>query len=240
VSYQGNYRTGSVITGTVDDRVTFIRKTYTHLAGAIGLFVLFSWAFQESNIAQSILNLIATAPMAWFLFIGGFALVGYMAQNLARADRPLSTQYMGLGLYTLGEALLFSPMILLASLYGAHNQAPNILADSAIVTLCTFAGLSGYVIIYNKDFSFLGGFLAAACFTALGVIIVAILFGLNLGVWFSGAMILIASVSILYSTSKVLKYYRSDQYVAAALELFAAIALLFWYVLRLFMQMNRR
>jgi hypothetical protein len=226
--------------GTLDDRVTFIRKTYAHLAGAIGLFVFFSWAFLTSGISRSILQFIAAGQYTWLLFLGGFAVVGYLAQSMARADRPLSTQYLGLGIYTLGEALLFSPLILIAALYGARQGAPNVLADSAVVTLCTFAGLSGYVIIYNKDFSFLGGFLAAAMFTALGVIIVAILFGLNLGVWFSGIMILIASVSILYSTSRVLKYYRSDQYVAAALELFAAIALLFWYVLRIFLQMNRR
>ena len=240
MSYRSNYRPGAVTTASVNDRVTFIRKTYTHLAGAIGLFVLFSCVFYQSGISLAITKVVMQAPIGWLLFLGGFALVGYMAQSMARADRPLSTQYLGLGLYTFAEALIFAPLLLIATLYGAQNGAPNILADAAVVTLCTFTGLSGYVIIYNKDFSFLGGFLAAACFTALGVIIVALLFGLNLGVWFSGAMILIASISILYSTSNVLNYYRSDQYVAAALELFAAIALLFWYVLRLFMQLQRR
>jgi FtsH-binding integral membrane protein len=33
----------------------------------------------------------------------------------------------------------------------------------------------------------------------------------------------------------VLHKYTSTQYVAASLEIFAAVALLFWYVLRLFM-----
>jgi FtsH-binding integral membrane protein len=32
-----------------------------------------------------------------------------------------------------------------------------------------------------------------------------------------------------------LHHYRTDQYVAAALALFASVALLFWYVLQLFM-----
>ena len=33
---------------------------------------------------------------------------------------------------------------------------------------------------------------------------------------------------------------RTDQHVGAALELFASVALLFWYVLRLLMSLNRR
>jgi FtsH-binding integral membrane protein len=53
-------------------------------------------------------------------------------------------------------------------------------------------------------------------------------------------MILLASGYILYDTSNVLHHYRTDQYVAASLALFAAVALLFWYVLRLLMELNRR
>ena len=240
MSFSGSYRPGSVYVDSATDRITFIRKTYAHLAGAIALFVAFSCFFYVSGISLTILEFISTAPMAWLLFLGGFSLVGYMAQSMARADRPLATQYLGLGAYTFAEALIFSPLILLAAAYGAKQGAPNILGDAAVLTLCVFTGLSAYVILYNKDFSYLGGFIAVCCFAALGVIIVSLLFGLNLGVWFSAAMIIIASLSILYSTSKVVRYYRSDQYVAAALELFAAIALLFWYILRIFMQMQRR
>ena len=40
---------------------------------------------------------------------------------------------------------------------------------------------------------------------------------------------------ILYYTSNILHQYRTDQYVAAALALFASVALLFWYVIQIFM-----
>ena len=40
---------------------------------------------------------------------------------------------------------------------------------------------------------------------------------------------------ILYDTSNVLHHFPEDRYVAAALQLFAGIALMFWYVLRLFL-----
>jgi FtsH-binding integral membrane protein len=49
------------------------------------------------------------------------------------------------------------------------------------------------------------------------------------------AMIALACGYILYHTSNVLHHYRIGQHVAAALALFAAVALLFWYIVQLFM-----
>ena len=63
----------------------------------------------------------------------------------------------------------------------------------------------------------------------------SLLFGWNLGTWLSVGMIVFAGAAILYDTSKILHHYEEDRYVAAALELFASVALMFWYVLQLFM-----
>ena len=49
------------------------------------------------------------------------------------------------------------------------------------------------------------------------------------------AMVALAGGAILYDTSNVLHHYPEDRYVGAALQLFASVALMFWYVLRLFM-----
>jgi FtsH-binding integral membrane protein len=46
--------------------------------------------------------------------------------------------------------------------------------------------------------------------------------------------------SILYQTSLVMNYFPPTAYVAAALMLFSTVATLFWYVLRLLMELNRR
>jgi FtsH-binding integral membrane protein len=75
---------------------------------------------------------------------------------------------------------------------------------------------------------------------ALGLIVCAVLFGFNLGLVFSFAMVLLASGAILFDTSRILLHYRTDQHVAAALQLFASIALLFWYVLQIIMSLSRR
>jgi FtsH-binding integral membrane protein len=80
----------------------------------------------------------------------------------------------------------------------------------------------------------------AVGFAALGLVLCGWLFGFSLGLWFTGAMILFACGYILYDTSNVLHHYRIGQHVAASLALFASVALLFWYVLRLLMALSNR
>ena len=137
-----------------------------------------------------------------------------------------------------GEAVMFAPMLFIAL-----NFAPpeaNILLTSGLLTFVTFGGLTISVFATKKDFSFLRQALIVAGFVAMGLVVASILFGFNLGMVFSAAMILIAAGYILYSTSNVLLHYPTHAYVAASLELFAAFALLFWYILRLVMEFSRR
>ena len=94
---------------------------------------------------------------------------------------------------------------------------------SIVVALHVFVGNSGVLSFGHVSF------------VALGAIVCGVIFSFNLGVWFSAAMVLFASIAILYDTSNILHNYRTDQYVAAALSLFGSIAMLFWYILRIFM-----
>ena len=54
------------------------------------------------------------------------------------------------------------------------------------------------------------------------------------------AMVVLASGYILYDTSNILHHYRTNQHVAAALALFASVALLFWYVIRILIALSGR
>ena len=72
----------------------------------------------------------------------------------------------------------------------------------------------------------------------MAVVVVGMISGSTLGLWFSGLMVMLASGYILYDTSNVMLHYRTDQHVAASLALFASVALLFWYVLRIFMALR--
>ena len=93
---------------------------------------------------------------------------------------------------------------------------------------------SAVAFITRKDFSFLRGILFWVGMLALVAIIGGVLFGFVLGTWFSVAMIGFAGAAVLYDTSNILHHYPEDRHVAASLALFASIALMFWYVLRLF------
>lgn len=230
------YGGASVAAAPVNARVAFLRRTYGHLAGAILAFVGLEAVLLASGLGESILQSMRAIPysmvLLMVLFIGG----GYAARAMARSSTSNVARYAGLGLYVLLQAVIFMPI-----LWFANTQYPGemIPLKAGIVTLAAFAGLTFAVATTKKDFSFLGPFLWVASFVALAVVIVALFFpgsmGGLFGVVFSGAMVLLAAGYILYDTSNIMRHYRTDQHVSAALELFADVALMFYYVLRLFL-----
>ena len=98
-----------------------------------------------------------------------------------------------------------------------------------------FIGLTGVALTSKRDFSFLRSVLIIGGFISLGLIIAGMLFGFNLGLWFSVGMVFLAGASILYQTNQLKNVYTTEQYVGASLQLFSSVMLLFWYVLRILM-----
>jgi FtsH-binding integral membrane protein len=107
--------------------------------------------------------------------------------------------------------------------------------QAALLTLIVFGGLTLTVFVTKMDFSGLGPYLAVAAFALIGIIVAGILFNFGLGLWISFACIALAAGYILYNTSNILHHYRTDEHVAASLELFADVALLFYHILRVLM-----
>jgi FtsH-binding integral membrane protein len=232
------FRAGlSAFEAPLDARLAFYRRTYLHLTGAALGFVGISSVFQAAGVGATVLGWLATyGNLVWIGIVLAFGALGMFAQSMARSHRAPGVQYAALFAYVAGWAFLFSPLIFIAA-QPAYGQTLPIAAG---LTVAAFGGLSAFVVTTRKDFSFLGPFLGIAFLVALGVIVCGMIFGFNLGIWFSGAMILLAVGSILHSTSNVVHNYRTDEHVAASLELFAGVAMLFWYVLTLLMQLNRR
>jgi FtsH-binding integral membrane protein len=219
------------------ERASFIRKTYTHLAGAVGAFIAVEYVLFQTGIAAAFASLVLSSRFAWLAVLGAFALLGWLSSSLAARADNVNLQYTGLGIYVIAEALIFAPLVYIASQFAD----PSVIPTAAILTLFLFGGLSAVVFTTGKDFSFLGGILKIGGFVVLGLIVCSAVLNFPLGgLIFSGAMIIFAAASILYSTSNVMNHYSSEQYVAAALELFASVALLFWYILQFLMSLNRR
>ncbi|WP_103071730.1 Bax inhibitor-1/YccA family protein [Aquimarina sediminis] len=214
---------------TDEKRVVFYKKTYTHLAMAVLLFVIVEWIFFQIeplvNFAFSM-----TQGWRWLVMLGGFMLATNYAEKMAHKNHNINQQYLGLLLYVVAEAFIFIPLIGYAMMI-AESGGVNILNQAAILTLSLFTGLSAIVLITKKDFSFLKSMLTIGFFIAIGLIVAGMIFGFNLGLWFSVGMVVLASGSILYQTSNMVHKYSEDQYVGASLGLFASLMLLFWYIL---------
>jgi FtsH-binding integral membrane protein len=234
-----NYSAGyaSVAESAASERATFIRRTYTHVAGAILGFVAIQALifFGAPSVAEQIAR--AMLSGSWLLVLLAFMAVSFIANRWAMSDVSRGVQYAGLILYVVAEAFIFVPLLWIANYIATARgvSAGGMIAQAGILTLMVFGGLTLAAFTTRKDFSFLGPIVCVGSFIALGVIIAGSLFGFNLGLFFCFAMVALLSAMILYQTSAIMYHYRTDQYVAAALGLFSSIATLFWYILQIFM-----
>jgi len=226
------YRTGSI--GATQDlsRGTFVSRTYGHLFGAILAFTLIEVFLFKTGLAATITA--AMLSVSWLLVLGGFVVVSWLATRTAHVATSKAAQYAALAAYVVAEAFLFVPL-----LYIADHYAPGAIGSAAAVTFVGFAALTALVFVTRKDFSFLRGILVWGGISAVILIVAGAIFGFQLGTYFSVALVALAGASILYDTSNILHHYPEDRYVAAALQLFASVALMLWYVLRLFLSSRR-
>ena len=215
---------------TEQERVTFFKKTYTHVAWAMLACIAVESLLIRIVPAEAIF-LMVSKRWVWLLILGGFWLGSMLAQKWSLAQER-KMQYLGLGFYIIIEAIIFLPLIYIAL---AFSEA-NVINQAAIITLALFAGLTAVVFFTKINFSFLKYVLIVGGFVSLGLILAGALFGFNLGLWFSGGMVLLASGSILYQTYNLksdTSTFTTDKYVGAALLLFASVMLLFWYILQI-------
>ena len=216
-----------VATRSVEDRSQFIWRTYAHVVGAILTFAAVSGYMIQSGIAASLFPVLTSS---WLLTLGAFMLVSWGASHVAHRLESKPAQYAAFALFIFAEALIFSPMLLLAS-----ALKPGVIESAASVTVMGSVGLIAVAMITRRDFSFLRGIMVWGGILALVTIVASTIFGWHLGTWFSVGMIGFAGAAVLYDTSNIMHHYPQDRYVAAAMGLFASIALMFWYILQFFM-----
>ena len=218
---------GPVSQASVEDRSDFIWKVYAHVVGAILAFAGIEAYLLQSGIAEQIAR-----PMLanWWMVLGAFILAGWGASHVAHRLESTAAQYAAFAVFVFMEAIIFAPMLFIAM-----AMKPGIIDSAAGVTLLGAGGLIATAMITRKDFSFLRGILVWGGILALVGIFSSFIFGFQMGTWFSVAMIGFAGAAVLYDTSNIMHHYPQDRHVAAAMSLFASIALMFWYILRLFM-----
>lgn len=213
---------------TTEARSSFISKTYSHVAGAILLFTVIEMYLFNSGLIVPLSQFILS--FNWLIVIGALMLVSWLATHASHQMQSKPLQYLALAGFVVAQAVIFAPLLWIAS-----EMRPGIIENAVWITLLGTGGLTAVAFITRKDFSFLRSILVWTGVLALVAIVGAVLFGFELGTWFSVAMIGFAGAAVLYDTSNILHHYPEDRYVGAALALFSSIVLMFWYVLRLLM-----
>ena len=227
---EDGYYTDAVANAPENVRLAFIRKTYMHVAGATAACVGIDALLLATPLGKQLFTAIVSAgPIAWIMLFVLFMGSGFISRGMARS-RNLSTQYLGLALYVAIEAIILLPILV----YADHKfPGKNLPMQAGVITLLVFGGLSAAVFLSKKDFSFLGVGLQVLGWGAFALVIASLIGGFSLGLWFSFLMVALVCGYILYDTSNVLHHYGENEYVGASLELFADVAMLFYYVLRI-------
>jgi FtsH-binding integral membrane protein len=215
-----------------DARREFIKRTYAHLAVAVLAFVGLEYLLLNSPVAPKVMSVVGASRWGWLLVLVAFMAVAWLAERWARSSASPGMQYLGLAVYVVAEAIIFIPLLYIATFYARYE---GLLATAALITAVVFAGLTAIVFLTKHDFSWMRGILYAGGLAAMAVLLASLIFGFNLGTVYSGALVLLASGYVVYHTSQILRAYPVGSHVAASLALFASVALLFWYILRILM-----
>lgn len=214
-----------------DTRAAFLVRVYQHVALAVVAFIAFQTVLQMTGVAERMYDVIATNGSVWLLVLGAFMGVNFLVSMAVSDLGNAGKQYLGLFGSALAQALIFAPFIYMV--FATDNAGT--LASAAFTSLVGFAGLTVVGMVTRKDLSFLRPIVMFAGIMALVLIVGAILFGFNLGLWFSVAMVAVAGGAILFQTQSIIRTFPAHAHVAAAVSLFGSLMTMFWYVLRIFM-----
>lgn len=220
------------------ERANFFRKTYGLVALAFAGFAALLYAFFISGVAESVIKGMmalsgSMGSFSWIIIMLAFWGGTVFAQKLASDRASRGSQYAGLGLYVLLEALIFIPLIWMVSIT-TKGDIGTILIPACTLTGALVAGLSLAVYLTRIDFSFLRVAIIIGSVCAIGAVIVFMIMGINPGTWFSLAMILLMATVILYQTSVIKNQLSTEDYVLAAFILFSAFVTMLWYVIQFF------
>lgn len=211
-----------------DARAAFLQRTYMLLLAGVGVFAATLWAAGNvpavNGLAVGLWN-----TNRWIVLIGILG-GGFLVRAMAM-KRPINVVLYFAYAFLFG--LLLAPVVLWAS----ANQ-PLVLTQASLVTALVFTGLTAWVFVSGKDFSFLGGALTVGALGLFGVVLCSMLFGFSLGAVYAGFGVLLFSGYILYDTSRILHHYPTNAHVPAAIELFVSLIMLFQHVLHLLMSLQ--
>ena len=157
---------------------------------------------------------------------GALALIWFVLPRTANSGAGIAVVFAFTGLLGFGLGPILNHYLSMAN-------GGELIATSMGGTAIIFLGLSGYALMTQRDFSFLGGFI----FAGLIVVLLAAFAGLFLqmpGLWLAinAAVILIFSGFILFDTSRIINGGETN-YILATTGIFLSIYNIFTALLHL-------
>ena len=216
-----------------EDRAAFVIRVYQHVLAAVGAFVAIEALFFMTGVAEGIYDATwgSGGGGRWLLMLGAFMVGQWFVTNAVSDLENPARQYAGLFGSATIYAVLFAPFLFYV--YNVQDSSGTV-ASAAVVTALGFALLSFIAFTTRKDLSFMRPLIMWGFGGAMLLIVGALLFGWNLGVWFSVAMVALSGAAILYQTQNIIRNFPANAYVAAAVQLFGSVMTMFWYILRIF------
>lgn len=230
------------------DALAYLRRVYSLFAGGIAFMVLGSllalYAGTPVQLGRGWDTLAVPPVVAFGLQHPIVSMIVYFGAFFAAsaARRKPGINLAALFGFTFVTGLFAAPALFMAQVMASHGAtlSASPVRDAFLLTAAAFTGLTSYVFITKKDFSFLGAALSMGIWVILGASLLAMFFGsatLNLAI--ASAGVLLFCGYILFDTSRILRS-PDDDAVGAALRLFLDVFNLFLFLLQILSSGSRR
>jgi len=194
-----------------------LKNTYILLSATLA----FSAIMAMAGIAIGI-----SSGMAIGATLGGFVMGIFVLPRTANSAAGIGVIFLVTGLLGLG----LGPTLMY---YLQFAKGPQIVMTAFGGTAAIFLTLSGYALTTRKDFSFMGGFLAAGMMVVIVAMIAGLFFSMPaLDLALSSAVILLMSGFILFDTSRII-HGGETNYIMATFSLYLTIFNIFIHLLHL-------
>ncbi|MDT5272391.1 MAG: modulator of FtsH protease [Acidobacteriota bacterium] len=217
----GSYGMETAARASVEERMGFVRKVYALFFAA----TLFAVAGVGVGLAfpPIMLAILAHPWLSFFALMGG--VMGAQAVRLVPGVNLLA-----LFAFTAFTGVFISPII---AIYTRLNPAS--IWQAGLLTVGIFGGLTAYVFLSKKDFSFMRGMVTTGLIVVVlaGVLNLFIVGSSALAFGISCAALLLFSGFVLYDTSNIIRRYPVNEYVAGALSLYLDAFNIFLALLRI-------
>ena len=193
---------------SVSERLGFIRKVYALFFAAI-LFAIGGVVLGFNS--PSLMLAIAQHPWITLLLLMG-GVIG------ASAVRHMP----GINLAAFFGFTTFTGVVISPLLYYVSATNPASILQAGVLTVGIFGGLTAYVFVSKKDFSFLRGMVwVGLIVVVLGGLLNALIIGSSgLSFALAAAALILFSGFVLYDTSNIIRRYPTNEYIAGAMDLY--------------------